>query len=104
MKLLKWVDSTGRQYITQVPDDAPEGHARKGIPVGPPKDLPLSLDCKNIAIRLHNDLCDRGILTYADARKRISEVQSAIQSALKLDAMKILEAYRATIEPIDATD
>lgn len=86
------VERGGRRYKVQVPDDAPKHLWNAGIVIGPP-DLTLLNLPKEIETRLHNELHARGIITQKDARKRTQDVHGALQSALRLDAQRIVELY-----------
>lgn len=83
----------GKLYKAMVPDDAPPETWGFGMIVGPPdfEDLlPYEL-----AVRLHNELYVRGLITFEDVRHRNQELLAAWQSALKYDAGKIYEMYAA---------
>ena len=64
------------------------------IPLGPPKRV---VDVINLpepfATNLHNALCARGILTYADASRRPRDIQGALQEVLTVDVQTIVSAY-----------
>lgn len=92
MRRAIWTDPSGRRWTTEIPDDAPDSDAEIGVPIGPPSldflDLPEAL-----AVRLHNALHDRGLLTYEDVRRRRPDVSSAIISAAKLGVGEIVDGY-----------
>jgi hypothetical protein len=74
----------------------PVGHEQEasiGIVVGPPDTSSLGLP-DSIDIKLHNELFNRGLLTWNDVRLRPQEVLSALQSVLKIDSSKIMALYR----------
>jgi hypothetical protein len=88
----QYTDTGGRLYKVLVPDSAPESHARYGIVVGPPNLDSLELDEK-IATRINNELFNRGIFTYKDARRRRGEIYTALQSALRVEVGLIMDLY-----------
>lgn len=83
---------SGRSYRVQVPEGAPKHLWNAGIVVGPPDLTPLGLP-KELETRLHNELHARGIITQKDARKRSQDVHGALQSALRIDAQRVVELY-----------
>lgn len=93
LKTVTYVDPDGRKWFRSLPEHVPEAQAKAGIPLGPPslKDLGLP---KEIEIRLHNQLAERGILTERDARKRLTEVSAALMAALSVDVHEILAIYQ----------
>lgn len=86
-------DREGRKWKRGIPFNAPDTDAEFGVPLGPPSlaDLGLPLE---VEVRLHNQLFDRGILTEREARKRIGDVVSSLQAALRVDALRILTIYQ----------
>src|SRR5688572_20078153 len=74
-------------FLPEVADDV-----AKGIPLGPPSLEELELP-KEIEIQLHNELFHRGILTGRDALRNRNQLIAAVQSALKVDAERVLQAY-----------
>lgn len=90
LKRASWTDSDGRNKVVLIPEDSDQ--AEMGIPVGPPPltELGLPLD---IEVRLNNELANRGILTAVDALKNRAEISLAIQSVLKVDTDRIVQAY-----------
>ena len=92
MKTLVYTDSKTRKTWVNLPDNAPDSHASKGIPIGPPSLSSLNLPV-DIEVRLHNELFNRGILTAKDARRRQVEIFAALQSALRVDTTRIQNLY-----------
>lgn len=88
-------DAFGKKWTTLIGKDEPDSAARTGIPVGPIglDDLGLPLPFE---VKLHNELHDRRIFTYADvsARGGIEKVAQALRQAIKLGAHEIAEHYR----------
>lgn len=92
LRRVTWQDDEGRQYVTLIPEDAPDSDASIGVPVGPPSLSPLGLP-KDIEIQLHNELFHRGLITATDVKRRQQDVISALQSALKVAAQEIILLY-----------
>lgn len=99
---VEYIDDLGRKYEVECPDDdADPAHgriigpwfleelARRGV------ELP-----EETATRLHNELYARRILTAEDADKPGSQeaLLGAMRSALRVDVMRIREAYRGGVE------
>jgi len=81
----------GRKFLVGLPDGVED--VNLGIPMGPP-DIMDALELpEQIATRLHNQLYNRSLLTLADIQRRPAEVQAALQSALRLDAARIVAAF-----------
>lgn len=93
MRDVTYVDSIGRKFLSRIPDDSKDSDAQYGIIVGPPLldgiGLPVQLE-----ISLHNELFNRGIFTLNDAKRRRSEIVSALSRVLAVDANKVMEAYQ----------
>lgn len=92
MKRVTHVDVDGRKRLVAVPDYATEADAYMGIVIGPPDLAPLELPA-HIEVAVNNQLFARGIITAADAKARMGEITTAISSACKLDAHRILNLY-----------
>lgn len=89
-----YTDDAGRRWVVVLPDDKPISDAAMGIPVGPPSMEPLGLP-EEIEVRLHNALVDRGLLTERDFKTRRSHVMGALQTALKVDIVRVAALYAA---------
>lgn len=63
-----------------------------GIPLGPPDFSELGLP-EDTAVRLHNQMFARGILTKADLRGKQREIFAAIQAAYKVDISRVTAVY-----------
>lgn len=87
------IEQDGLKYKAQVPDGTPESMWNAGIIIGPPDLTSLGLP-PSVKARLHNELYVRGLITVKDVRKRMHDVQGALQSALKVSASEIAELYR----------
>lgn len=85
-------DETGRRWTVLVPEGHPE-QAEMGMVLGPPDTSSMGLP-EDIAVRLHNELQDRGLLTRDDLRHRERELQAALQAALRLNVQRLMGAYR----------
>lgn len=92
MRLVNYKDSKGRWYKTQIPDGAPDSHARFGIVIGPPNLDSLELPPK-IHTRLHNELFHRGLITRVDVMRRRIDIIGALQAALSVDSGIIVDLY-----------
>lgn len=86
------VERGGRKYRVQVPDNAPKHLWNAGVVIGPPDLSGLGLP-QEIEKRLHNELHARGLITSKDVKKRMHDVHGALQSALHVDAARIVELY-----------
>lgn len=94
MREVTFNDGDGCRYKTLIPDEAPDTEAEMGIRVGPPEldslELPASL-----LVRLNNQLFDRGLFTKKDIRRRMPELQAALQAALSVDAQRLQAIYES---------
>lgn len=64
------------------------------IIIGPPEGLVEILELPEpFATRLHNILCERGLLTYKDIAVNQKVLIGALQEALNVDVQRITEAY-----------
>lgn len=99
---VEYIDDLGRRYEVELPDGAAdpahgriigpwflEELARSGV------ELPV-----DTATRLHNELYARRILTAEDADRPGNQeaLIGAMRSALRVDVMRIREAYRGGVE------
>lgn len=92
MRIVDYTDDTGRKWRVQLPDDVGDEDAALGVPIGPPDLAPLGLP-EPLALRLHNALFERGLLTYQDMLKRNREIIAVWQAALNADAMSLMKLY-----------
>jgi hypothetical protein len=69
-----------------------ESDVEMGIVVGPPDTRVIGLS-ESMDVTLHNELFNRGLITWQDVKQRPQEIQSALQSVLKIDSNKILGFY-----------
>jgi predicted flap endonuclease-1-like 5' DNA nuclease len=90
MKNIITTDDKGRKYSVLIDDEA---HEDMAIVLGPPNIVDELELPEPFATRLHNVLCDRGLLTYNDIAKNQKSVIGALQDALSIDANRITEAY-----------
>lgn len=86
------IEKLGKKYRVQVPDEAEQELWQYGIVLGPPDLSSLGLP-PSIEVRLHNELHVRGLIQRSDLDRRASDVVAAIQSALKLDAQRVIAIY-----------
>ncbi len=84
-------DDTGRKWAVWLPSDDMDDPTM-GIPLGPPDFSALDLP-EETAIRLHNQLFSRGILTKQDLKGKHKEVFAAIQAAFKVDVARVTGLY-----------
>ena len=95
MKVVDYTDEQGAKWRVRVPDDMAPDEYHEGIPIGPPDIIETMMQRgwnEEAAIRLHNALFDRGIITKKDVL-RIRDVQAALMAALKTDAQTIQTLY-----------
>ena len=81
----------GRKYLVELPEDS--DNTDLGIMIGPPDFVDELNLPEPFATKLHNQMFSRGLFSLADLRRRPAEVQAALQSAFKLDAATIVNAY-----------
>ncbi len=87
-----YTDDAGRRWTVLLPDDKPDSDAPMGIPVGPPSLESLELP-EELEVRLHNALHDRGLLTARDIKVRRSHLTGALQSAFRVDIVRVAALY-----------
>ena len=87
-------EKNGRRYLVQLPNEAPDSDAEKGIPVGPPNIDDLISLPEPFSTRLHNELFARRIFTLNDTMKNQNEVRAALHAAFRIDVQVIQEAYQ----------
>lgn len=90
---LEYEDLEGKKYWSTIPVNAPRKNARYGLLEGPPDLTHLNVP-DDVRIRLHNALWKRGIFTTAHAKRSRLELISAMQEALDLNPIMIVEAYQ----------
>lgn len=96
MRKAKYTAADGRKFSTMLPDDMPDEQAHVGVPVGPPDLVDAIVDGyspREFAVRLHNELHDRGVLTSRDARRDPGTVVAALMRAHLKDAMWLIETW-----------
>ncbi len=86
-----YTDDTGRMWAVLIPDDH-DADPSMGIPIGPPDLTGLYLP-EETAVRLHNQLFARGILTKADLKSKQRELFAALQAAYKVDIAKVTQMF-----------
>lgn len=89
MKRFIHTDEQGLKWIVKAPSEAEAG---MGIVVGPP-DISGTVP-EQYERSLHAELFNRGLITRDDVRARPQEIVAALQSALKIDATKIINLYQ----------
>lgn len=92
MRRVVFEDAKGRKFLTEIPDDAPDTHAKMGVRIGPPElssvGLPLAVE-----VRLNNALFARGLFTKSDLRGKKQELFAALQSAYATDVQVLDTLY-----------
>jgi len=81
----------GRKYKILLPTGSEDPDL--GIMIGPPAFVDELGLPEPFATRLHNQMFDRGLLTLADVQRKSREIQAALQSAFRVDAARIIDAY-----------
>ena len=98
MRKVEWRDSMGRRWVALVPESMPDAMAKNSLQLGPVSLEPLGLPLP-YEVKLHNELVQRGLLTYDDLRARRNEVESAVRSLWRAGAAEIIDLFRiATTE------
>jgi hypothetical protein len=93
LKQVSYKDTDGRYRTVLLPESEPEEFAElRGILIGPPDLSELGLPT-DIEVRLNNELYHRGIIDAKSATRNRQEIVYAIQSALKVDADRIIGVY-----------
>lgn len=87
----KEYEKNDRKYKVALPEGVE--NIDLGIPVGPPNVVDEIGLPEPMATRLHNQLYNRGLYSLAEVQKRPRELQAALQSALRLDAAKLMSAF-----------
>ncbi|NIM48324.1 MAG: hypothetical protein GTO22_03545 [Gemmatimonadales bacterium] len=93
MRKVDYADERGRMYRVLLPPDAPDEEASSGIPVGPPDVVDAVGLPEPMATRLHNLLHKRGLFDVKTVRRTPQALQSAIQSAYRVDVHILMQAY-----------
>lgn len=93
LRTVEYEDPEGRKWLRGLPDGVPDTQAVIGVPIGPPPLAALGLPLQ-IEVRLHNQLYARGLYTEREARSKLPDLQSAISSALRVDANELLKVYQ----------
>lgn len=80
MKLVKYTDARGYNYLSLIRDGDPDEAAPQGILQGPP---PLDeLDWEAVKRDLHNQLTEMGLFSWKDLQEK-KGLRGAILSALR---------------------
>lgn len=86
-----YTDNSGRMWAVLVPDSEDIDPAM-GVPIGPPDLTALDLP-EETAVRLHNQLFARGILTKSDLKGKQQQLFAALQSAYKVDITTVTQMF-----------
>lgn len=90
MKHVIWTDTkTGKRHRSLLRDSDPDSAAAQGIPADPP-DI-TALDTEELLTRLHNELVDRGLYTWADVQRTEANLTGAILTVFRRE---LIQLYR----------
>ena len=98
MRTVDWTDEEGVRQRSLLPDGIGDDQAASGIPIG--VDLTEGLGRLGMpyqtAVRLQNELRQRGFFTYGDLRKRraTEEIFAALQSAYRTDVAAVINLFK----------
>lgn len=95
MRRTTYEDAKGRKFLVELPDSAPDTHAKMGVRVGPPDLSKLELPVA-VEVRLNNALFARGLYTRGDLIGRRQELFAALQSAYKTDVQVLDTLYEGS--------
>lgn len=95
MRELDYTDGAGRTWRVALPDEAPDADAPHGAIVGPPPVVDALGLPEPVATRLHNELHRRGLFRLQDIQRRPGDVQAALQAALRIDVVTIVNECAA---------
>lgn len=91
-KYREFVDSRGRKYAVEAPDDAVD---LSNYPFLGPPDVVDSLDLPEyFATRLHNILYEKELWSMKEIRKQKGALRGVIQSLYKVDVQTLEYAYQ----------
>lgn len=93
MRRITHTNDNGRKYAYIMPDNVADSEVESGIMVGPVDVVDVLDYPEEIRTKLHNELFNRGIMNYDDARKKPGQIQAAIQAALRMDVAIIQDAF-----------
>ena len=92
MRLVQWTDSEGYVRQSFIKDDDPDDMAEKGIRHEPPE---LDrIDWEAVQRDLHNDLVNRGLISWADVQAQQNTLEPAILAVLK---RRLIALYREKV-------
>lgn len=92
-RLLDWTDDDGRIWRSSLPDDAPpDADPRHYSPIGPVDTSSLGLP-DHIAVRLHNELHNRGLYSWQQLKHQRQSLEAAIRVAFQTTAESIIGLY-----------
>lgn len=93
MRQVDYTNESGRNYRVMLPPEATDEEAPMGVPIGPPDVVDTLGLPEPFATRLHNLLHRRGLYGTKEVRKHPQSLQSALQSAYKVDLHVLMQAY-----------
>jgi hypothetical protein len=88
-------DELGRKTNYIVPDGAPKSTWSQGILMGPPDLSELGLP-EEVAIKLHNELFNRGLVSKRDIRQRRQDIMMSFAAAMRFEVERIIQLYEET--------
>lgn len=92
MRLVQWTDSKGYVRQSYIKDDDPDEMAEKGIRHEPP-DV-SRIDWSEVERDLHNELVQRGLISWKDVQAQQNTLGPAIQAVLK---RRLIALYREKV-------
>lgn len=98
LRRFRWTDEDGREWVSLVPQDAPDNEAWRFARVGPPP-VAAALEASGwprpAANAVQAGLIDAGILTDADMRRRgVSEqVDGIVRRAVRGSVQTVIDAF-----------
>lgn len=80
MRKVAWTGDDGRRHVSLVREGDPDAMAPAGVSLDPP-DVFL-LDWDKIKVELHNELVDRGLVTWEDVQVSQSGLTGVVRKVL----------------------
>lgn len=86
-------DEEGRWWAVSIPEDMID-QPQLGLIIGPPDLSSLTNLPPDTAVRLHNELWSRGLLTRADLKRGgAGSIKAALQAAFRADFAAVTSLY-----------
>lgn len=93
LREVEWRDAFGRRWVALLPAELPDDMASMGLQKGPVSLEPLGLPL-HYEVKLHNELVQRGVLTWDDAKRNPGELEGAVRSVIRAGGREIREIFR----------